>query len=184
MGLNPTQDDVLAASLRTAKGDVATSIKHSLAGWIQFANPENRFGYATYAKMEAVEMSVEESENAPGKIVQAQLTFELDTTEDMCNVSENLSGGCIMSLLDCSALVTCRLLALHIDPSVPLHVSLNIGANIHGSASLGSRLRIICTTMSIDTQTTSSKVEIFDKTKGRLVATGWNTKMLPSASKL
>ncbi|KAI0787060.1 hypothetical protein BC629DRAFT_489836 [Irpex lacteus] len=119
----------------------------------------------------------------PGKR-QARIIYEVDTTEDMCDTSGNLSSGCIASIVDWSTSIACRLLVLYLDPGLPLHVSLSLGVTNHTPAPLGCRLQIVSTTVSFNTQTADSKTEIFDKTHGRRIASGWHTKMVPSVVKL
>ena len=88
----------------------------------------------------------------------------------------NMNFDC--PIISCTAL-TCRLLALHMDPSIKMHVSLGISATSHAPVPLqvitnynesleiliqptfrGSRLQIVGTTTSFDTVTATSIVKV------------------------
>ena len=75
-----TKADVLATTLRIAKGNVSPSIKDEMANWTQFANPKHCFGYGENIRMYVTDMNVAEVEDATRK-QQTQMVIELDPTE-------------------------------------------------------------------------------------------------------
>ncbi|KAJ7916938.1 HotDog domain-containing protein [Mycena leptocephala] len=109
--------------------------------------------------------------HALGKVI-----CELVVTEDMLNGGGTVHGGCSAYLIDmCSTLV---LMAC----GQYVHVSQSLNIVYHSPATLGEKLRIINTTMTIGRRTMTARTEIWNATKHRLVASRVHIKMAPSPS--
>ncbi|KAI0702869.1 HotDog domain-containing protein [Cytidiella melzeri] len=173
----------LSLSLRTVEGSVSQDVKDTVATWATRFGKENLFGNSISARLEATEMAVYEPVDEPDK-KQARIVFEIDVTEDMCNTLGNLHGGCIATLIDMCSSLTLPLLAQHVDRSKIVHVSVSLNTTFHAPIPLGCRLKIVNETLSFGNRAATAKTEIFDKTHGRLAASGVHVKMVPSVAKL
>jgi len=118
---------------------------------------------------------------SPQKL-ESRVVCETEVTEDMLNPFGSVHGACLILLID-----ECSTLPL----SVVMHregretfagVSQTLNTVFHAPASLGTKLKIISTTISIGKRAMSCQAEIWDADNKRLVATGIQTKMIPSTS--
>ncbi|KAG9011834.1 hypothetical protein FRB94_007560 [Tulasnella sp. JGI-2019a] len=105
--------------------------------------------------------------------------FELLVMPDMCNGSGNLHGGCSAYLADTCTTATYM---LHDDWAFG-HISAALDVIYHAPAPEGTNLRIICTLIALGGRIGTSRCEIWDKDKGRLVSSASHLKMKPSAPK-
>ncbi|KAJ7290642.1 HotDog domain-containing protein [Mycena rebaudengoi] len=135
----------------------------------------SRFGDSIIQGLVVTHASVEKKADEPLK-TEGKVICELVVTEDMLNGGGNVHGGCSAYLIDmCSTLV---LMAC----GQYVHVSQSLNIVYHSPATLGEKLRIINTTMTIGRRTMTTRTEIWNATKHRLVASGVHIKMAPSPS--
>ncbi|KAI0690853.1 HotDog domain-containing protein [Cytidiella melzeri] len=169
----------LATTLRQARGNASPEAKLCVATWYGSKGSTKQYIYPIMSRMEATDVDVLDVPELPRK-KQARIVFELDVQEDMCNALLNVHGGCSATLIDICTSLTVSLLAFYVSPQTRNHVSLALNTTYHSPAPLGSRLKIVCTTVAFGARTMTAKAEIYDKTLGRLVATGVHVKMQPS----
>ncbi|KAI0708031.1 HotDog domain-containing protein [Earliella scabrosa] len=131
-------------------------------------------GPATFARTIAAHIELREVEvftrEEDGK-TQARVVFEMPMLEDMLNVAGNLHGGCSMYLIDTCSLTALHVLRIVLDKKEGF-VSQAINTVFHAPTSLGSRLKIVNTTVVFGSRIFSARTEIWDMTNRRLVATG------------
>ncbi|KAI0325013.1 hypothetical protein GY45DRAFT_1261702 [Cubamyces sp. BRFM 1775] len=162
------------------------------AGILKFADVILRgkgpFAQTIGERLEITEVAVFEREE-DGK-TQMRVVFEIDVSGEMLNSGGMMHGGCTMFLVDVYVLLhpACSSIAL-VALGIATHkyanfVSQAISTVFHAPASEGTKLRIVNNTVSFGARTVSARVEIWDATNRRLVATGVHNQMPPSAPKL
>ncbi|KAF8484424.1 HotDog domain-containing protein [Gautieria morchelliformis] len=125
-----------------------------------------------------VEPNVEEQGKKEAKVV-CGITVE----PVLQNAIGTLHGGCTAFLIDdCSALPLIVLGHEQQKNSTP-GVSQNLSIYYHAPAFVGSELRIVSTSLAYGSRIMSSRSEIWDRTKQRLIASGVHTMMHPSPSR-
>ncbi|KAI0340836.1 Thioesterase/thiol ester dehydrase-isomerase [Trametopsis cervina] len=173
------KEQTVTSTIWTAKSNVSAEVKAALARWTTKMSGVEYFGDAVFQKLETTEIEILESSDAPGKR-QGRLVVEVDVTDDMCNPISTLHGGCIAALVDQCTSFVIALLSQYMSPGNDIHVSLMLNTTFHSPAPAGTRLRIVSTTVASGRRTQTARIEIYDKTRGRLVATGVHIKMSPS----
>ncbi|KAF7297176.1 4HBT domain-containing protein [Mycena indigotica] len=149
------------------------------------------FGDEIVSRMKVTHASIDQKLEEPNK-TEGKIVVELEVAEDMLNGwrsswhllyhaellngAGSVHGGCSAFLIDlCSSLSL-----MLIDPGLTVSQSLNIV--YHSPANLGEKLRIVNTTITVGSRIMSARVEIWNATKHRLVASGVHIKMQPSPS--
>ncbi|KAJ7058108.1 HotDog domain-containing protein [Mycena amicta] len=135
------------------------------------------FGDAIILRMGVVHASIDNKAEEPLK-KEAKVVVEIEVFDEMLNGGGNVHGGCSAFLIDICSTLSLLLL----DPGLTVSQSLNIV--YHSPATLGEKLRIVNTTMTVGARALSARTEIWNTTKHRLVASGVHIKMQPSPSKL
>ncbi|KIJ69826.1 hypothetical protein HYDPIDRAFT_78157 [Hydnomerulius pinastri MD-312] len=163
-------------------GNAPLETKELVEQWL-YVFSSNGFGTRTGQLLEIVEVSIIPKSDEPTR-KEARVVLEMTVTEDMLNGAGKVHGGCIIYLVDiCSTLPIAAM--LHVgggdgDPGL----SQNIHTIYHAPASPGDKLRLINTSITIGGRTTSARIEIWDVTHRRLVASATQVKMEASLSKL
>ncbi|KAF8210003.1 HotDog domain-containing protein, partial [Mycena galopus ATCC 62051] len=158
-------------------GNADESFKQSMLNLPNFIDGTGRspFGDSIIQGLVVTHASVEKKADEPLK-TEGKVICELVVTKDMLNGGGNVHGGCSAYLIDmCSTLV---LMAC----GQYVHVSQSLNIVYHSPATLGERLHIINTTMTIGRRTMTTRTEIWNATTHRLVASGVHIKMAPSPS--
>ncbi|KAI6135567.1 HotDog domain-containing protein [Pisolithus croceorrhizus] len=141
------------------------------------------FGVRTGKSLKLVEISILPKADEP-KRQEARVVLEMPVTEDMLNLGGNVHGACITYLIDiCSTLPIIALLHAQGGSGDP-GVSQQIDTIFHAPASLGDELKLITTSTTVGGRTTSARIDLWDTTHRRLVASGTQGKMEASKSKL
>ncbi|KAJ6476211.1 HotDog domain-containing protein [Mycena sanguinolenta] len=136
------------------------------------------FGDSVVRGLVVVHASVDNKADEPLK-QEGRVVCELTVTEDMLNGGGNVHGGCSAFLID-----VCSTLSLMAFNSNINTVSQSLNIVYHSPATLGEKLRIVNTTMTVGARAMSARTEIWNVTKHRLVASGVHIKMQPSQAKL
>ncbi|KAF7326867.1 4HBT domain-containing protein [Mycena venus] len=158
-----------------ATQDVFSNLPY-LFGLDHFEKPG--FGDSIIRALVVTHASVDRKAEEPLK-QEGRVVCELTVTEGMLNGGGNIHGGCSAFLIDvCSTLC---LMAFKSDINT---VSQSLNIVYHSPATLGERLRIVNTTMTVGTRAMSARTEIWNASKHRLVASGVHIKMKPSEAKL
>ncbi|KAJ3479574.1 hypothetical protein NLI96_g8962 [Meripilus lineatus] len=169
-------------SIARSEGNASQEVKEKLATiWSQFVEGP-AFANTVARRVEVTEMSITPKAEEPKK-VEARVVLELDVTGDMINGHSSLHGGCGAYLVDfCSSIA----LTLHRGHHGRWtgHVSSTLHTVYHAPAPIGSRLKIINTTVAVGARVMTARTEIYDKTNNRLVVSGYHVKMEPTPAKL
>ncbi len=81
MDLRPTEANILAETMRDAKGNIPPAVRQELSDWCRStSSTANKFGRALMTRFETTEMGVQLPLGEPGKR-QARIIYEVDTTE-------------------------------------------------------------------------------------------------------
>ncbi|KAF9058184.1 HotDog domain-containing protein [Panaeolus papilionaceus] len=140
------------------------------------------FGEAIQRRLSAIEMSINKKAEEPKK-TEARYVMEIEVAEDMLNGGGNIHGGCSAFLVDvCSSMA---LVAHTYVTTGKLQPSVSQSLNLvyHSPATIGDKLRIVNTTLSLGARAQSARTEIWNVTHGRLVVSATHIKMHPSPPK-
>ncbi|KAG7098036.1 hypothetical protein E1B28_000012 [Marasmius oreades] len=179
---SPMNDDFMIAAI---EGNAADDIKRILADprklfLTQVDGKWKSTGYSMeiFRRLQVNEIWFEEHQEEPSKYV-SKVVCELQVEPDMANNEHYMHGACGAYLTDmCSNIV---FLAHGMATNNPTpSVSQQINTIYHSPASVGDRLRIVSTTMSVGERTMTARIEIWNATRHRLVVSGLHTKMSPS----
>ncbi|KAH7926796.1 hypothetical protein BV22DRAFT_1008275, partial [Leucogyrophana mollusca] len=141
------------------------------------------FGERTGRLMKLTEVSIQQKPAEP-KRKEAEVVVEMVVTEDMLNSSGKMHGGCIIFLVDICSTLPVIALSHATDGIGKPGVSQGINTIYHAPASLGDKLRLINTSMTLGGRTMTARIEIWDVTHHRLVASATQVKMDASEAKL
>ncbi|KAJ7041239.1 HotDog domain-containing protein [Mycena alexandri] len=154
-----------------------SDLSHVLGVVPDLKNPRPEFGDTILAQLLVTHASVQRKLEEPLK-KEGRVFCEIIVVPDMLNGRGDLHGACSAFLIDmCSSLC---LMVLQRG----MHVSQSLNVVYHSPASLGEKLRIINTTMTVGARAMSARTEIWNATQRRLVASGVHIKMQPSTPKL
>lgn len=164
-------------------GNASLATKEHVALWLNRFCWEGRFGTRTAKSLKLVEVSILPKIDEP-KRQEARIILETTVKEDMLNLAGNIHGACITYLVDiCSTLPIMALSRAQGGEGLP-GVSQHIDIIFHAPASLGDKLKLITTTITVGGRTASSRIDLWDVTHHRLIASGTQIKMGVSQSKL
>ncbi|GJE97118.1 PaaI family thioesterase [Phanerochaete sordida] len=174
--------DTLERSFRNAPGNVPQELKDLEADWwARDREMGQSFARGIMSRLQVTEANILEDASLPGRR-EARLVFEIDVTPDMCNALQAMHGGCTATFVDVCTFMARNLVPTNADPVMTVSLALNVV--YHAPAPLGSRLRIICSSVSKGSRVITSRAEIYDVTHGRIVASGTHIKVPPSQPKL
>lgn len=143
---------------------------------------EDCFGYQAGKDVKFVDINVDRRLEHHGRL-EATTIAEVVVSKNMLNGAGMLHGGCITYLIDncCST----PLVVLGLVQGVN-GVGVTQGMNVlfHSPASLGARIRIISSSVSLGGRVMTSRCEIINKDTGRIIASAFLNKMQPNMSKL
>ncbi|KAG1768730.1 HotDog domain-containing protein [Suillus occidentalis] len=120
----------------------------------------------------------EEPEKLEGRVV-AQVTVD----KEMLNGAENIHGGCSAMMIDICSSMPIYVLGASTSGHGVFGVSQSLNIVYHSPALLGDKLRIVSTTLAVGSRALSSRCEIWNATRHRLVASAVHIKMVPSEPK-
>lgn len=134
-------------------------------------------------RLVVTDISILKKSEEPSKL-EGRVVCEITVDEDMINFGGNLHGGCSAYLVDvCTSLPIAALSSASGGQSWG-GVSQALDVVFHSPASVGDRLRIVSTTMTLGSRSMTARCEIWNASKHRLVASGVHIKMEPSQPKL
>ncbi|KAJ7482300.1 HotDog domain-containing protein [Mycena galericulata] len=160
-------------------GNADEEVKKALSDIPNFFGKRRRshkppFGDSIIQRLVVTHASLEAKADEPLK-KEGRVVCELEVTEDMLNGGGNVHGGCSAFLID-----MCSHLALIVYQPGGIHVSQSLNIVYHSPATLGEKLRIVNTTLTVGARALSARTEIWNATQHRLVASGVHIKMQPS----
>ncbi|KAJ7442133.1 HotDog domain-containing protein [Mycena galericulata] len=160
-------------------GNADDSVKKTLSDipayfGVRRSNPKPSFGDSIIQRLVVTHASLEPKADEPLK-KEGRVVCELEVTDDMLNGGGNVHGGCSAFLID-----ICSTLAIIVYQPEAYNVSQSLNIVYHSPATLGEKLRIVNTTLTVGARTLSARCEIWNATQHRLVASGVHIKMQPS----
>jgi len=143
---------------------------------------EDSFGYKVGNAVKFVDVSIDQPLEKHGRM-EATTVAELVVTKHMLNGAGMLHGAVVTYLIDncCSTPLVVLGLVQNVN-GVGVTQAMNV--LFHSPAPLGTRLRIISTSISMGGRVMTSRCEIVDKDSGRVIASAFLNKMQPQMSKL
>ncbi|KAF9236192.1 HotDog domain-containing protein, partial [Melanogaster broomeanus] len=163
-------------------GNAPLETKELVEQWLNVFSNRGAEGFGTRSAqpLELVEISILPMANEPQR-QEARVVLELTVSEDMLNGGGKMHGACIVLLADICTSFTMAAMSHASGGSGTPGVSQSINTIYHAPASLGDKLRLINTSTSIGKRTTSARIEIWDVTHHRLVASATQVQMTPSS---
>ncbi|KAF9269542.1 hypothetical protein L218DRAFT_915747 [Marasmius fiardii PR-910] len=143
---------------------------------------EHCFGYQVGKDVKFVDINIDRKLERQGRM-EATTVAEVTVNKYMLNGAGMLHGGCIAYLIDncCSTPLIVLGLVQNVN-GVGVTQSMNV--QFHAPASIGTRLSIISTSVSLGGRVMTSRCEILDKKSGRVIASAFLNKMQPNIPKL
>ncbi|KAI6100148.1 hypothetical protein F5141DRAFT_1140585 [Pisolithus sp. B1] len=167
-------------------GNASRATKELVALWLlHVCSTGGGFGVRTGKSLKLVEISILPKADEP-KRQEARVVLEMPVTEDMLNLGWKRAWSMHYLPYRYVRSSTLPIIALlHAqggsgDPGV----SQQIDTIFHAPASLGDELKLITTSTTVGGRTTSARIDLWDTTHRRLVASGTQVKMEASKSKL
>ncbi|KZP00255.1 hypothetical protein CALVIDRAFT_595635 [Calocera viscosa TUFC12733] len=105
-----------------------------------------------------------------------EIVHEAKVSEDFLNCNNVVHGGCTAFIMD-----ICTTSVLFPFSEQRMNVSLNLDVIYHAPAPLGTRLRIVSTSVTLNARILTLSCEMYDADRGTLLATGKHIKMYPRA---
>lgn len=173
-----------SGAIEEVTGNASRATKELVALWLLYIRSAGGgFGVRTGKSLKLVEISILPKVDEP-KRQEARVVLEMTVTEDMLNLAGNLHGACITYIVDiCSTLPIIAILHAQGGSGDP-GVSQQIDTTFHAPATLGDKLKLITTSTTVGGRTASARIDLWDTTRHRLVASGTQIKMEASRSKL
>ncbi|KAF9476728.1 hypothetical protein BDN70DRAFT_907521 [Pholiota conissans] len=137
------------------------------------------FVEAMQERFKVTEVSIVQKADEPKKL-EGRVVLEVDVSIDMLNIQDGIHGGCSAALIDMCSTLALHALVMYNSSEPYVSVSQSMNVIFHSPALLGDKLRLINTTLAAGSRAHSARTEIWNATRGRLVASGNQTKMVPS----
>ncbi|KAH9482267.1 hypothetical protein JR316_0004365 [Psilocybe cubensis] len=161
-------------------GNTSVELKEIPVKWLAiFRNNGSGFGGNISARINVVDVSVVANGDDPLK-TEGKVTCEIEVTPDMCNSNGILNEGCIIYLIDECSTLAMVVINAHTGLNTPPGVSQTINTFFHFPGVIGTKLRIISTSLASGEETNTGRCDVWDKDKHRLIATGIQQTTLPS----
>ncbi|KAI9574329.1 hypothetical protein HD554DRAFT_1989914, partial [Boletus coccyginus] len=136
------------------------------------------FGARTTQGLDIVEVSIVPNVDEPTRRV-TRVVLEVTVTEDMLNSSGKMHGACTAHLVDVCTTLSIAAMSLANGGEGSAGRSQAINVIYHAPASL--QLRLINTSTTIGARVWNARIEIWDVTHHRLVASATHVKMEASS---
>ncbi|EGO02137.1 hypothetical protein SERLA73DRAFT_120777 [Serpula lacrymans var. lacrymans S7.3] len=166
---------------REVPGNATPETKELVAKWLHvFAGQQCGFAHRVGKLLELTEVSIREKAEEPSR-KEGRVVCEMTVSEDMLNVRGQIHGGCIIYLVDICSTLAASAMSFAAGGTGNPGVSQTINTTYHAPASLGDRIKLINTSITIGGRTATASTEIWDMTHRRLIATATQVKMQASA---
>ncbi|KIM36046.1 hypothetical protein M413DRAFT_449377 [Hebeloma cylindrosporum] len=164
-------------------GNAPNEIKELPVRWLMIFRKDGKgFAGAIAGRVKVTEVSVVPHPADPLKL-EGKVVSEIDVTEDMCNSSGVVDDGCIAFLIDESSTTAMVVINAYSDINAVAGVSQTINFCFHHPAVVGTKLRIVSTSLASGYESNSGRCEVIDMSNHRLVASGTQMTMPPSMPK-
>ncbi|KAG2143628.1 HotDog domain-containing protein [Suillus clintonianus] len=172
------------------EGNAPPEVKHSLLGFLvqssrvsrSIAKPFRGFEAEFGSRLQLTEASVLLKAEEPGKS-EGRVVVEVVVDEDMLNGGGSVHGGCIAMMIDICSTMPIYVLGASTSGYGVFGVSQSLNIVYHSPGLLGDKLRLVSTTLAVGSRALSSRCEVWNVTRHRLVASAVHIKMVPSEPK-
>ncbi|PBK67118.1 hypothetical protein ARMSODRAFT_959788 [Armillaria solidipes] len=171
----------------TIKGNISDEEKQLGANiFSYFVNSrEESYGAEVGRRLRLVEMNIW-GRDACGTAAQGQTIFEIDVEKDMCNVFGTLHGACAAYIVDPCSVSSLVVLGAAIGAD-GTGVSQSLNVIWHQPAKMGTKLRVVSTSVFIHGRIRTARCELWDKERDKLYVSAIHTTVnntRPSLAKL
>ncbi|KIY50667.1 hypothetical protein FISHEDRAFT_38928 [Fistulina hepatica ATCC 64428] len=140
---------------------------------------KDSFGYAVGQSVKFTDVDIDRKREKHGRL-EATTVAEVLVTKNMLNGAGMLHGGCVAYLIDNTPLVVLGI--VNNVNGVGVTQAMNIV--FHSPAPLGTRLKIISTSVALGGRIMTARCEIMNSNSGRVVASAFVNKMQPLPSRM
>lgn len=174
------------------EGNASSEVKHKLLRALQSMQPSHISrltgkpfrGFETEfaSRLQLTEVSLLSKAEEPEKF-EGRVVLQVIVDEEMLNVVKHMHGGCSAMMIDICSTMPIYVLGASTSGHGVFGVSQSLNIVYHSPALWGDKLRIVSTTLAIGSRALSSRCEIWNVTRHRLVASAVHIKMVPSEPK-
>ncbi|KAG2073637.1 hypothetical protein BDR04DRAFT_1094594 [Suillus decipiens] len=171
------------------EGNASPDIKHSLLAALQYMQLSHvsqstskslgSFEAEFASRLQLTEVSILSKTEEPEKL-EGRVVLQATVDEGMLNGAENMHGGCTATMIDICSTMPIFVLTASTTGHGVFGVSQSLNIVYHSPALLGDKLRIVNTTLAVGSRALSSRCEVWNVTRHRLVASAVHIKMVPS----
>ncbi|KAG1792116.1 HotDog domain-containing protein [Suillus subaureus] len=175
------------------EGNASSEIKHRLLSGLQSmrssrisqstGKPFGGFEAELVSRLRLTEASISSKTEEPEKL-EGRVVFQVIVDEEMLNGAENMHGGCSAMMIDICSTMPIYVLGASTRGHGIFGVSQSLNIVYHSPALSGDKLRVVSTTLAVGGRALSSRCEIWNVTRHRLVASAVHIKMVPSEPKV
>ncbi|KAG1805758.1 HotDog domain-containing protein [Suillus variegatus] len=172
-------------------GNASPEIKHRMLGALQSmrrstGKPSSSLENKIASRLQLTEASTLSKTEEPEKF-EGRVVIQVIVDEELLNVDQNMHGGCTAMIIDMH-MRSCSTMPIYVlGASTSGHgefgVSQSLNIVYHSPALLGDKLRVVSTTLALGSRALSSRCEVWNVTRHRLVASAVHIKMVPSKPK-
>ncbi|KAG1873621.1 HotDog domain-containing protein [Suillus subalutaceus] len=174
------------------EGNASSEVKHTLLGALQSMRlshisqstdkPFRGFEAEFASRLQLTEVSILSKAEEPEKF-EGRVVIQVTVDEEMLNSAKNMHGGCSAMMIDICSTMPIYVLGASTSGYGVFGVSQSLNIVYHSPALSGDKLRIVSTTLAVGSRALSSRCEIWNVTRHRLVASAVHIKMVPSEPK-
>ncbi|KAL4256759.1 Thioesterase domain-containing protein [Pleurotus pulmonarius] len=169
--------------VKQVSGNASYEAKEIAYKWLAvFLSAGEGFSGNVASRVRIMEASIIQNPEEPDKL-ESRVVCEIDVEEDMLNPLGNLHGGCSIFLIDECSTLPLSVLLHSLGRPTSGGVSQTINTTFHAPAPLGTKIRLVNTSMIIEEPMLCTRSEVWDVDNHRLISSAVQTKMLPSQPK-
>ncbi|KAF9498890.1 hypothetical protein BDN71DRAFT_312070 [Pleurotus eryngii] len=169
--------------VKQVSGNASYEAKEIAYKWLAvFLSAGEGFCGNVASRVRIMEASIIQNPEEPDKL-ESRVVCEIDVEEDMLNPLGNLHGGCSIFLIDECSTLPLSVLLYSLGRPTSGGVSQTINTTFHAPTPLGTKIRLVNTSMIIEEPMLCTRSEVWDVDNHRLISSAVQTKMLPSQPK-
>lgn len=176
------------------EGNASSEVKHRLLLALQTmqqshvsrstgsGKPFRRLETEIATRLQLTEASILSKTEEPEKF-EGHVVHQVIVDEEMLNGAKNMHGGVSAMIIDICSTMPIYVLGASTSGHGVFGVSQSLNVVYHSPALSGDKLRVVSTTLAVGNRALSSRCEIWNVTRHRLVASAVHIKMVPSEPK-
>ncbi|KAG1735028.1 HotDog domain-containing protein [Suillus lakei] len=174
------------------EGNASPIVKRTLLSALQSMQPSHVSrstskpfrGFETEfaSRLQLTEVSILSKTEEPEKF-EGRVVIQVIVDKEMLNGAGNMHGGCSAMMIDICSSMPIYVLGASTTGYGVFGVSQSLNIVYHSPALLGDKIRIVSTTLTVGSRALSSRCEVWNVTRHRLVASAIHIKMVPSEPK-